>query len=517
MIAATLRTVAQPLTRRQTFLWLIAVYVIVQAGLRLATSASLGRDDLIEAIVAQGWALGYNPTQPPLYTWLIVAASDLIGPGVGAHVLVKFGSLYLALLFYYLAAERALEDAWLAALATLAWPMTYMFGWDVTQNYTQSVLLMALSSALIYLALRLRDGGSWAEYLALGLVLGLGTLTKYGFALFAGTLFAAGLLDRRLRRALLNWRLVVVLLLALVMLAPHVLWLKFGPHNLRGAFTGALQVGWKGTYWEGVASGLLSMLRSSFDFLAPGVVVWAILFWRALLPGARGTPESRSTRRLFGAWLLLSYTVLAAGVFFAGATTIKYHYMVAVLLPAPIWLMLRARDLGLESAKRPGWRGQAVSGAAALCVLAVVAVAAWRGFGAPEHCGRCYLHWDYAGVAKKLRAAGFTHGTIVADDHHVGGNLRTYFPDAPMYSLKFPDFVPPRRAPGSGQCVALWDAAAEGDELPDDILDFLKIRLGVSVDPAPTARIIELPYRGSDTRMLRLGYVLLAGGAGKCR
>jgi len=516
VIAATLRTVAAPMTRRQTFLWLIAAYVIVQAGLRLATSSSLGRDDLIEAIVAQGWALGYNPTQPPLYTWLIVAASDLIGPGVAAHVLVKFASLYLALLFYYLAAERALEDAYLAALATLAWPMTYMFGWDVTQNYTQSVLLMALSAALMYLAMRLRDGGGWIDYLALGLVLGLGTLTKYGFAIFAGTLFAAGLVDRRLRRALVNRRTILPILLAMLLIAPHLLWLKFGPHNLRGAFTGALQVGWRGTYWEGVAAGLVSMLRSSFDFLAPGVVVWVLLFWRALLPGARTLPETLATRRLFATWLLLSYAVLVAGVFFAGATAIKYHYMVAVLLPAPIWLMLRARDLGLEAAQRPGWRGQAVAAAAALCVVAVVVVVAWRGFGAPDHCGRCYLHWDYKAVAEKLRAAGFTRGTILADDHHVGGNLRTYFPDAPMYSLKFPDFVPPRRTPGNGQCVALWDAAAEGDELPDDVTDFLKIRLGGSVDPMPSSRIIELPYRGSTSRTLRLGYVLLAG-TGMCR
>jgi lipopolysaccharide core galacturonosyltransferase RgtB len=515
VIAATLQSVAAPMTRRQTFLWLIAAYVAVQAGLRLATSASLGRDDLIEAIVAQGWALGYNPTQPPLYTWLIVAASDLIGPGVPAHVLVKFASFYFALLFYFLAAERALEDAYLAALATLAWPMTYMFGWDVTQNYTQSVLLMALSAALMYLALRMRDGARWPDYLALGLLLGLGTLTKYGFAIFAGTLFAAALIDPGLRRALFNWRIVFSILLALLLVAPHVLWLKFGPHQLRGAFTGALQVGWKDGYWAGVGAGLVSMLRSSFDFLAPGIVIWAVLFWRAVLPGtaASGAPM----RRLFGAWLLLSYAVLTAGVLFAGATAIKYHYMVAVLLPAPIWLMLRVRDRGLESVDRPGWRGQALAAACALCVLAVLTGVAWRGFGAPDHCGRCYLHWDYAAVAQKLRADGFARGTILADDHHVGGNLRTYFPDAPMYSLKFPDFVPPRRTPGNGQCVALWDAAAEGDELPDDITDFLKIRLGGDIDPMPPTRIIELPYRGSTTRMLKLGYVLFPNGTGKCR
>jgi 4-amino-4-deoxy-L-arabinose transferase-like glycosyltransferase len=400
-------------------------------------------------------------------------------------------------------------------MATLMWPMTYIFGYDVTQNYAQSVLLMALCAALMCLALKMRDGARWWDCLLLGLLLGLGSLAKYGFALYAGTLLAASLVDARMRRALFNWRIVLGVLLALVIVAPHVLWLKLGPHNFRGAFTGALQVGWKGDYWSGAGAGLLSILRSSFDFLSIGLVVWAALYWRALLPGA--SSAATSIRRLFGVWLLLSYAALVAGVLFAGATAIKYHYMVVVLLPAPIWLMLLVRDRGLASAAEPGWRSQAMAAAAALCVVAALGAVAWRGFIAPDRCGRCYLSWDYAGVAQKLREAGFMRGTILADDHHVGGNLRTHFPDAPMYSLKFPDFVPPRRTPGNGQCVALWDAAAEGDEMPDDIADFLKIRLGGVVDPLPPARIIELPYRGSTARTLKLGYVLFPGGTGKCR
>jgi hypothetical protein len=507
---------ARPFADRRTFLLLIAGYAIAQTLLRIAVSPSLGRDDLIEAIIAQGWALGYNPTQPPLYTWLIVGAQELVGPGAPAHALVKWACLYLAYLFFFLAAERAIKSSYLAALATATWMLTYMFGYDVTQgNYTQSVALLAICSALLHVALGMREGAGWGSYLSLGLLIGLGTLAKYGFPVFALTLFAVGMFDARLRRTVLNWRLLAGLLIALLLVAPHMLWLKFGPPLLRGAFTGALQVGWKGGYWQGVGAGLVSMLRSSFDFLAPAAVLWVVLFWRAFLSRVPASDDSVATRRLFDRWLALSYAVVVAGVVFAGATAIKYHYMVVVLLPAPIWLFLRLNDMDL-----PPWRVQAYALSALVAVAAVFAVVAVRGFG-PPNCGRCYLHWDYAGVTDRLKSAGFTGGTIIADDHHVGGNLRTYFRDSRLFTLKFEDFAPPRRAAANGgetkgQCLMIWDAAQDGPELPEDMLGFARIRLGVHVDEAQAPGLIELPYRHSTKRFLKLGYVLFPGGSGSC-
>ncbi|MCC6470938.1 MAG: hypothetical protein IT563_21660, partial [Alphaproteobacteria bacterium] len=126
MIQPILAGAARPFADRRVFLALIAAYAILQFALRVAVSPSLGRDELIEAIIAQGWALGYNPTQPPLYTWLIVGASEIFGPGVPAQSLVKFGCLYLAHLFFFLAAERAIGNSYLAALATASWMLTYM-------------------------------------------------------------------------------------------------------------------------------------------------------------------------------------------------------------------------------------------------------------------------------------------------------------------------------------------------------------------------------------------------------
>lgn len=517
MSARILEAAARPFAHRRLFLALLAVYAVAQVALRVALSPALGRDELIEAIVAQGWALGYNPTQPPLYTWLIVAAQELVGPGALAHALVKWACLFLAYLFFFLAAERAIGSTQPAALATASWMLTYMFGYDVTQgNYTQSVALLAICSALLYVALRMRSAAGWGSYLALGLLIGLGTLAKYGFGVFALTLLAAGLLDAKLRRALLDWRLLAAAAIALVLVAPHVLWLKFGPPMLRGAFTGALQVGWKGGYWPGVGAGLASILRSSFDFLAPAVVLWAVLFWRAFLARAPADAGTLEMRRLFDRWLLLSYAVLVAGVLVAGATAIKYHYMVVVLLPAPIWLFLRLGD-----AKVAAWRIQAYALAALAGVAAVFAVVAYRGL-VPHGCGRCYLQWDYAGVSQKLRQAGFEAGTILADDHHVGGNLRSHFPDSRLFTLKFEDYVPPRRKAANGgaaegQCLVIWDAAQEGPAMPEDMLGFARIRLGVHLEDARPAGLIEQPFLLDTGRALRLGFVLFPRGSGACR
>lgn len=510
MLKTVLARAEIPFATRRAFLWFIALYAIAQVLLRIAVSPSLGRDDLIEAIIAQGWQLGYNPTQPPLYTWLIVAVSEVIGYGVPAHSLVKFGCLYLAYRYFFLAAEKAIGDSYWAALATATWMLTYMFGWDVTQNYTQSVVLLAICSALLYVALCMREELRWNHYVVLGVLLGLGTLSKYGFPVFALSLFAVGLFDRQMRRAILDWRMILSILIAVLLFAPHLFWVVFGPKLLRGAFTGALQVGWKGGYWQGVGAGLVSILRSSFDFLAPAIVVWALLFWRAFTRRIPATDAARATRRLFDRWLILSYAILVGGVVFGGASNIKYHYMVVVLLPAPIWLFLRWRDLD-----PPAWPGRAFALATLVAVAAVFIAVAVRGFG-PPRCGKCYLHWDYAAVAAELRKAGFQSGTILADDHHVGGNLRTYFPDSRLFTLKFEQFVPPRRRVSPGQCLIIWDATLEGAEMPEDLMGFARISLGAHPDDAGQPMLIELPFRNSSKRFLKLGYVLFPKGSGGC-
>ncbi|MEJ0068754.1 MAG: hypothetical protein WDO24_08550 [Pseudomonadota bacterium] len=72
---------------------LLAAYLVVHAVLRLWASPNIGTDEVEQALFAQTWAWGYNPRQPPLFTWLLLGAYRIFGPDVAAHVMLKYAAL----------------------------------------------------------------------------------------------------------------------------------------------------------------------------------------------------------------------------------------------------------------------------------------------------------------------------------------------------------------------------------------------------------------------------------------
>lgn len=123
----------------------------------------------------------------------------------------------------------------------------------------------------------------------------------------------------------------------------------------------------------------------------------------------------------------------------------------------------------------------------------------------------------FAELAGDLRALGFERGTIVTDGYHIGGNMRLAFPasrvlDPGSRRAAFP------ASPGGGSCLAVW--LSEGNE-PDAgmlrVARYLFTELAVP-DDAPLARgTVEATMQGSSSRVYRLEYAYLAGGAGDCR
>src|SRR5258708_25987240 len=67
------------------FWLLLAAYLAAHAALRVWASPNIGTDEVEQALFAQSWAWGYNPRQPPLFTWLLLGAYRIFGPGVLAH------------------------------------------------------------------------------------------------------------------------------------------------------------------------------------------------------------------------------------------------------------------------------------------------------------------------------------------------------------------------------------------------------------------------------------------------
>ena len=167
-------------------------------------------------------AWGYY-SKPPMIAWVIATSTALFGDSewairLAAPLLHAFSASILFLL-----ARRMFGNS--AALFTT---LTYVFMPGVVLSSsviaTDGVLFpFWVLSLYLYWRLRESDLG-WLGTCLLGLSLGLGFLSKYAMLYFVIGLALTSLVDRPSRRALFSRRGGVSLGLALLVLAPHLLW-----------------------------------------------------------------------------------------------------------------------------------------------------------------------------------------------------------------------------------------------------------------------------------------------------
>ena len=306
----------------------LAAYIVLAFALRLALFAPASQDDAEQLLFAQSLAGGYNPAQPPLYTWLVVAASSVLGPGLLAVLVVKYACLAAIYAFLFLAAREMLGDGRRAALAAMGlWGLHYL-AYDALFNYANTLPHAAACAATLWALARLRRSGRLADFALLGLCLGLGHLAKYAYALFAASVLAAALTVASYRRALLKPGLALALVVALVVLAPHLLWVRETIGDLLGQFRARLEEPGQ-SYWQNLDKGVFKLVNGPIYFLLPLWVFALFCFPRAARPLPRSAPadNGRDHRRLLERLFFVSFAALAFASFMAWA--------VLALPPAP--------------------------------------------------------------------------------------------------------------------------------------------------------------------------------------
>ena len=488
------------------FYLILALYIGVHFLLRLTLSPTLGVDEVEQAVFAQAWDPGYVFNQPPLYTWLLWGLYGMLGVGAPAHAILKYGLLALTYLFFYLASRRVLGDEAWAGLATLSLLLVAPFGWNVHQGFTHTVLLSTLCAAGFWAVLRLAERPTAGGYLLVGVLVGLGMLSKYSYAVFLVGLMMACLAVPEYRRLVLDRRVLIAAAAALLVIAPHGAWIVEQRHSAGALFATTLKTAGAAAYLDGVGRGLASLGASVITYLAPLWLVLLILFPRAVLARGLGTTPAE---RLTSFVVLGALTFLVAAIFLGGVTQYKARWMHPALLLVPLIFTARL-------AARPPSRGRLKAYGYTLAVISLIVVIIRVG---QFHLGPLqdrYTRWHvpYRELAEGLAAAGFTGGTIVAGDEHTGGNLRLRFPRARVVTLRYADFVPPRSGT-DGQCLVVWKAD-KGDGPLATIAERVLPGLGAGVEGLPV-RHLDAPLYGSAGRTARLGYVLIAEGAGDCR
>jgi len=236
--------------------------------------------DIAEAYLRHDWATAVNTYWSPLYSWLIALGLWLLRPST----YWKFALLHLVNFVIYVFAlgcfrllireatrRNQIQRATLlsAGLVTLSdWALSALgyslFIWSalfliVVQEESPDMLVAAFVYLATAVVLRIRRSSSWANFVLLGLVLGLGYLAKSVMLPLAGVFLVASIFCvDSIRRAVPRVALAAALLL--IVAGPFVLAMSLAKGRLTTGESGRLNYLWiinriPASHWQGEEAG----------------------------------------------------------------------------------------------------------------------------------------------------------------------------------------------------------------------------------------------------------------------
>jgi lipopolysaccharide core galacturonosyltransferase RgtB len=489
---------------------ILAAYGLLHVVIRLVISEGAELDEAEQLLLSQSFAIGYTD-QPPLYTWLLIGFEAVFGVDILSLAILKNLLLFITHFWLFLAARIVLNDSYLACLTSLSLWLIPQIAWESHRDLTQSVLVTSLSSGFFYVMVTLLHTGQTRHYLILGLLLGLGALSKHSFLLFAAALFFAVLSQREVRGRLLDRRMLLVGALAALVVAPHFLWLLEHFHPGTSTTTRKLALDGGVQSMMAIGKGLGKLTWASVRFLTPFWLICLLAFPQLVTRRLAGATSRHQDRRTLERFFLMVFIILGAAVIIFGVTHFKDRWMQPFLFLAPLYVFVRLQQVdGIAPGKLRLFA----------CVLAffgfmfLVAplaqawVAPWLGM-------HSRLHAPFVKVARHLRQAGFRQGTIMAETTFIGGNLRLVFPTSRVVTpavLSGLSIDPPH----NGQCLAVWDG---GDRrpLPSPLGSFLEEVLHAQLPNDQSPAYIDAQLKRSEERIFSIGFLLFPAGLGECR
>lgn len=451
------------------FLLGLSVYFCLQTVARVAVSPSAHLDESEQLVLTQALQWGYGP-QPPLYTWVQWAVFVFTSPSVLGLSLLKNSLLFALCAFAFSIGRRATGAVAGGVLSALALAFFPDLVWEAQRDLTHSVLAALFGLAAVWALVRLCDRRGWREYLLFGAILGLGCLSKYNFAIAAVSLLAAALLLPEGRRALLDWRMIVALGMAAVIVAPHLIW-AFGHPELALASAEKFKVADEAAGWGAAFQGLGKALKLTLGAVGPTLLVFGL----ALIGNrskANASGQSFAPRLLLRMLLVAALLVIAGTVIFH-ATNFRGRWFLPLLVGVPV-LMSTASWSRLTAQRVRVLLG------VGLAVVAVVTVLLPARIIFAERLKRIEpLHQPYSRLAPQLQPHVGSNTVILAATKVIAGNLRLAGLHAVVVTPETWLVIP---HPDT-DVLLVWDATRRPE--PDEKFASAIELLGLRADPAP--------------------------------
>lgn len=510
--------------RPRVVLAAVFAYLVVHFAVRMAMWHTLGIDDAEQALFAQEFALSYRNSAPPLFTWLLLGLGQAIGVNIVAISLIRYAFLAVVFVFAYLTARRLIRDPRLAALSVYSFAAIYVFAFYSHHDLTHTTAMTAMLALAWYLFVRLAEAPHLGWYLALGATFGLGLLGKWNFVMLAAALPLACLAWPAYRPLVLSWKVLPAILACAAITLPTALAvLLTGPDEqdtVQSVLAGDGSIEYVARVLEGTWRLAISVLAYPQPLLPLVLVMLGLPLWRGLRAGPQlanraGSGSPRPDVAFISVTVAISLVLHLALVLLLGAREFSERLMQPPLFILPVLLFMLIERGG------PGRRALAAFALVlALLVAGTLAARVAVYLRGADHCSSCRAMMPIAALSDQVRAAGFSgSGTIIAEGFHVGGNMRTAFPDARVIDAAYPPSVWPAPHDG-GQCLLVWrdrDDPAKSEGSRRFVEAYLGERLGGAIDAPHREGVASALMFGSDTRHYRLGYRLYEGPTGDCR
>lgn len=445
--------------------------------------------DLIEALMyGREWQLGYDKL-PPLPWWLVELAYLVTGHDWSYYLLAQI-AVCAALAVIYLAARPLVGGAGALVAVLIVDGLHYLnytsakFNHDVVQ-----LPFWALAGYALHRALR---KGQIVDWLLLGIAVGMSLWAKYFVVVLVAPMVVFALIDRDARKCLTTPGPYVAAATALVIMAPHLIWLvrnDFLPFAY-AEHRAVLSRGWYDHLWHP-----FQFAVSQLFFLIPSLIIAAPLFVpKRKADEARVAPAADAFDRRIVAWLAFGpiVTVLAMSLVSGRGTVAMWGYPLWLFLG--LWLVMTA-----ERALTPARLGRvALTWAIVFACLGLAFIANYDLLPRFDHRYRAVF------FPGGMLARAITHGwhdktgkplLYVIGTMWDGGNVAHYSPDQPRVLVD----GKPERAPW----IDLDDLKKRGAVVVWTDGDLTALPPEYRAD-APGAQVqppLELHYRHSEKPM----------------
>ncbi len=402
------------------FLILLLFYFVLQVILRIIISPNVGLDESEMLILTQKLSLGYN-SQPPLYAWIQYLYFKLFGVNIFAMSLLKNTLLFLTYYFVYQSSYIITKDRIAASLASSGLIFFPQISWESQRALTHSVLVTTISSATLYVLLKIKNASQKeikiSHYIILGVLIGLGMLSKYNYAIFILALFIALLLERSNSYLLLKKESFIVVIVATILVLPHFYWILTHLSLATSSIIHKLHPTHNSLHF---LYGIADLLRAIIVFIAVFVIIFTLFF---------GKYFTNNKNKFLFYFLVSVLAILAIFAIVSGATKFKDRWMQPYLFVFSLYL---TSNLNIKKIKKEKIGYYFMSVCLFMCIIFAALV--FRTCFSDLIGKHKKLNYPFHAISYKIKnRLGFDNGIIVAENYFIGGNLKLNFKNSKVY------------------------------------------------------------------------------------